>query len=37
MKKVKRKLQINKMEANKNIENQEANTQTSFNHIYGHP
>lgn len=25
------------MEAKKNVKNQEASTQTGFNHIYGHP
>jgi hypothetical protein len=28
---------VKKMEANRDIKNQEVNTQISFNRIYGHP
>jgi hypothetical protein len=28
---------VKKMEANRNVKNQEVNTQIGFNHIYGHP
>jgi hypothetical protein len=37
MKRVKRKLQRIKIKANKNIKNQEVNTQIGFHHIYAHP